>query len=616
MTPDHPDPGSPDHIERSLVCYDPADRPVIETAFRRCAEEGRPYDLELPLTRIDGRRIWVRTTAHALKEEGRVKKIIGNIVDITDRKQAEEERGRLMTQIRRQAQQMEQVLSTVPVGVLQFDAKGRVLHANPVGAQDLDMLADAHVGQTLTHLGDRPLAELLTSPPAGGLWHEVKAAGHVFEVLARPVENGAEAKQWVMVLNDVTQELETRTQLAQQERLAAVGQLAAGIAHDLNNNLAVIALYTQMALREPVMPPKTHERLSTVSQQVKRMAALIQQILDFSRRAMLERQPLNLVPFMKEIVKLLERTIPEHIEVRLTASRNSEDLIAYADPTRMQQIVMNLAVNARDAMPEGGRLDIELERVTVERGRSPLRPKMAPGDWIKLAVSDNGSGIPLEVMPHIFEPFYTTKGPGEGTGLGLAQVYGIVEQHGGRIDVTTEIDQGTTFTIYLPALGVQPFEPTSEKSAALWQGHGEVVLVVEDDPTLRAALVAGLEQLNYRTLQVGNGEHALALLAQPDQDIALVLSDVVMPGIGRHSSLPSIAGERAPRAGHPPHRPRHGRGDRVAQRTRLGGLVNQTAAARAVGAGDRAGAPPGAKWLTGSYVGVVRITLNKPLTHR
>lgn len=533
LTPGDLDPGSPDHIEKSLTCYDPAGRPVIEAAFRRCAEEGRPYDLELPLTRIDdGRRIWVRTMAHALKEEGQVRKVIGNIVDITDRRRAEEERGHLMAQIRRQAQQMEQVLSTVPVGVLQFDSKGRVLHANPVAARDLAALACAQVGQPLPHLGDRPLAELLTPPPTGGLWHEVKAAERVFEVLARPVENGAEAKQWVMVLNDVTQERETRTQLAQQERLAAVGQLAAGIAHDLNNNLAVIALYTQMALRETAMPPKTHDRLQTVSQQVKRMAALIQQILDFSRRAMLERRPLNLVPFMKEVVKLLARTIPEHIEVRLTVSSNSEELTAYADPTRMQQIIMNLAVNARDAMPEGGSLDIELERVTVERNRSPLQPEMAPGDWIKLTVSDNGTGIPPEVLPHIFEPFYTTKGPGEGTGLGLAQIYGIVEQHGGRIDVATEMTQGTTFTIYLPALSAQPVEPIPAESAALWQGHGEAVLVVEDDPTLRAALVAGLEQLNYRALQAANGEYALALLAQSDREIALVLSDVVMPGMG------------------------------------------------------------------------------------
>jgi CheY-like chemotaxis protein len=187
-------------------------------------------------------------------------------------------------------------------------------------------------------------------------------------------------------------------------------------------------------------------------------------------------------------------------------------------------------------MPGGGILRIGLEQIEIEPGESPLLPEIAPGEWVRMTVSDTGTGIPPDALPHIFEPFFTTKAPGEGTGLGLAQVHGIVGQHGGRIDVESQAGKGTTFTIYLPALSTHPSKPPSVSELGgpltLPTGKGESILVVEDNAVVREALVESLELLNYRTREATNGQEALVMLEQHGDDIDLLLSDVVMPGMG------------------------------------------------------------------------------------
>jgi len=463
-------------------------------------------------------------------------------LDITGRKRAEEERARLLAQIQEQAQRVQQIVDTVPEGVLLLDTDGRVMLANPVAKRDLAVLAEAKVGDTLTHLGDRSLAELLTSPLTKGLWHEVTMDDRVFEVIARPMENGPEPEIWVLVISDVTREREIQRYSQQQERLATVGQLAAGISHDFNNIMATIVLYAHMLLRKEDLLPPDRERLVTINQQALHATSLIQQILDFSRRSVLERQPLDLSPLLKEQVKLLERTLPESIQIDL--SYGLDKYTVNADPTRVQQVMMNLALNARDAMPEGGNLHFGLERIQVKPGESPPLPGMAEGEWVQVTVSDTGTGVPPDVLPHIFDPFFTTKALGEGSGLGLAQVHGIVKLHGGEVDVQSQVGQGTTFTIYLPALPVHAPEAVALELPALVKGQGETILVVEDNTATREALVDSLELLNYRVLEAANGREALAIFEQQTSEvsedfrslekgrIALVLSDVVMPEMG------------------------------------------------------------------------------------
>jgi PAS domain S-box-containing protein len=495
-------------------------------------ETGQPLYVENP-TQFPNRRIWLGTWLAPIKDEaGQVKSILGISRDITECKQAETERTRLLVQIQEQAQRVQQIVDTVPEGVLLLDAQGCVVLANPTAAGDLVTLAGARVGDILTHLGNQPLDELLTSPPKG-LWHELATDGRVFQIIARPLETGPTPGGWVLVIRDVTQQRELDRRVQQRERLAAVGQLAAGIAHDFNNIMATIVLYAQITARSEELPASVRERMATISQQAHHATTLIRQILDFSRRSVLKRQPLDLLPLLKEQVQLLERTLPESI--RIEVEYEPDEYIIVADLTSMQQMMTNLALNARDAMPQGGRLRLGLERIRIQRGRPSPLPEMKAGEWVRITVSDTGVGIPPDALPHIFEPFFTTKAPGAGSGLGLPQVHGIVGQHEGHIDVETLVGEGTTFAIYLPALLANPessIAASLEESPSLTLGKGETILIVEDNAAARQVLVDSLQLLNYQALEATNGQDALRILEQRGEGIALVLSDVVMPVMG------------------------------------------------------------------------------------
>ena len=356
-------------------------------------------------------------------------------------------------------------------------------------------------------------------------------------MIARPVSDVGSDGAWVMVINEATEERQVRDQLQRQERLAAVGQLAAGIAHDFNNIMAVIVLHAQLISRSQSLSGRNRERLETIHGQAHYATKLIDQILDFSRRSVLARRTLDLHPLVKEEVKLLQRTLPESIKVDFVM--DAEDPTAVeglhtvsADPTRIQQLLMNLAINARDAMPDGGRLTLRLGHQTLEAGETgPIRG-MRAGSWVVLSVRDTGTGIPTDVLPHIFEPFFTTKEAGLGSGLGLAQVHGIVGQHGGYIDVDTTVGVGTTFTIYLPAVASAADSSATDLGGALPTGRGQTVLIVEDSVPLRDALQEMLLGWEYEVYGAEDGAAALELLETLAKPVDLILSDVVMPEMG------------------------------------------------------------------------------------
>ena len=316
---------------------------------RHVLETGEPVrDREEIVTDGTGRKRWLLTSKFPLRDQaGEIVGLVGTGRDITERHQADVERRRLVAQIEAQAHQLQDILETVPEGVLVLQGGGAIVLANPAAQHALAILAPDIDGK-VTHLGSRPLDELLTSAPRGS-WYEVQAGNHTYEITSRPVLHSIDADRWVVVINDVTQRREVQDHLHQQARLAAVGQLAAGIAHDFNNIMAVIVLQAELVARSGGLTVHDRERLATVNQQAQFATRLIEQILDFSRRSMLSRHPLNLVPQLKEQVMLLQRTLPEHIRVELTY--DDEQCTVDADPTRVQQMIVNLAINARDAMP-------------------------------------------------------------------------------------------------------------------------------------------------------------------------------------------------------------------------------------------------------------------------
>ncbi len=498
-------------------------------------EHGQTFEEEYRIVRPDGDVRYVHDRAEvAHDEQGRATYFFGTLQDITERKLAAEA-------LQESARRLQQVINTVPEGVVLLNNNNgssyRILSANPTGAKQLADLVGVHVGERLMHLAGRSLQELLNSPPQG-LWHELETWGRSFEVIARPLRGGTATGElksvsgegWVMVIHETTQQREFERRIQQQE------QLAAGIAHDFNNILAAIVLYVQMLGRTAELTSREREYLSIIDHQAKHAAQLIQQILDFSRRSVLERKALDLLPLLKEHVKMLKRILPENIRVALACEPGV--YVIKADPTRIQQMLTNLALNARDAMPEGGTLTFGLQEMQVGNRKSRIAagtpPEMEAGSWTRITVSDTGTGMAPEVAAHLFEPFFTTKEPGVGTGLGLAQVHGIVGAHEGHVEVETAVGKGTSVSIYLPetklAAGTLPW---AECQMPVQQGSGEQILVVEDDPVTRKALAESLEMLNYRVLTASNGEEALVTLAQSQsEDVRLVLSDIVMPDMG------------------------------------------------------------------------------------
>lgn len=450
------------------------------------------------------------------------------------------ERIELLEKIQDQAHQVRRIMDTVPEGVLVLDDQRQIVLANPVAQRYLRELAGLQVGDVLPDLGGKPMNELL-EPDVNILWYELEIAGpprRVFELAVQPLEEGEYAEGWVLVLREMTQERENQARIQMQDRLATVGQLAAGIAHDFNNIMAAIVVYADLLKRDPNLLPVSQDRLAIIQNQVQRAASLIRQILDFSRRSVMEQSTLDLLPFIKELEKLLRRVLPETIRIELRYEEG--EYLVNADPTRLQQVFMNLAVNANDASPHGGMLYFELEKVVVEEGERPPCPDLPAGEWVRVSVQDTGEGIPAEVLPHIFEPFFTTKPVGQGTGLGLAQAYGIIRQHDGYIDVHSQVGEGTVFHIYLRAEENAVPEEAPERTAPEMHGTGEMLLVVEDDPAAREAMRALLEAYNYQVLTATNGAEALRIYEQRAGSISLIISDVVMPvmgGVALYNSL-------------------------------------------------------------------------------
>jgi two-component system, cell cycle sensor histidine kinase and response regulator CckA len=515
----------------------PPEKEAEFTAFREQIKTGGSFTgIEVVRYNKAGERLDLAlSTAPIRNAQDEIVAIMASFEDITERKRVEAERARwLEHQIlaeREQAaqrQRLQQILDTVPDGVVLLDADHKVTLANPAGQTLLLRLAQAGINDVVGQMGGKSLPELLTA--ANGLSQPLEHDDGHFELLARPIALDSGNGGWVLLVRDVTAEFEQEQYMEVQQRLATVGQLAAGIAHDFNNVMAVITLYTQLLQKTANLSDNEQRKLDTVYKQAQHASDMITQILDFSRRSVMERLPINLPPLFKELVKLLRTTLPETIQIDL--DHQAADYVVMADPTRLQQAFMNIALNARDAMPDGGRLRLSLSQLTLAANQPRPLPDMEPGNWLQITIVDEGTGIAQEHLSRIFDPFFTTKEPGKGTGLGLAQVYGIVKQHDGSIAVDSTPGQGTTFTIYLPMFTTSVQTDSTPLSIDQSMMGTETILLVEDNHIMRKSVADTLAELGYRVLEADNGVTAVNVLTREHEGIDLVLSDVVMPQMG------------------------------------------------------------------------------------
>jgi CheY-like chemotaxis protein len=332
---------------------------------------------------------------------------------------------------------------------------------------------------------------------------------------------------FVGIISDLSARRETEERLRRSQRMEAIGQLTGGIAHDFNNLLAIVSGNLELLLELPNTTEEVREVASEAMRASDRGAELVRRLLAFARKQQLEPRAFNLSERLPEIVQLLGRTLGEAVRIR---TRSADDLWdALADPTQVDDALVNLAINARDAMPEGGVLTIETSNAVLDEHYAQQHLDVTPGEYVLLAVTDTGVGMTPEVAARALEPFFTTKAAGRGTGLGLSQVYGFVKQSGGHVIIYSEAGQGTTIKLYLPR---------SAPSAATWAGerdrsglppHGcETILIVEDNPDVRRLVRRQLTELGYTVHEAGNGPEALKML-HTDLELDLMFTDIIMP---------------------------------------------------------------------------------------
>jgi PAS domain S-box-containing protein len=361
-------------------------------------------------------------------------------------------------------------------------------------------------------------------------------------VSAEAFHLGAERVALVATL-DVSEQRNLETQLRHAQKLEAIGQFAAGVAHDFNNILTVILGHASMQLAVTDVGKDVANSLNQVSLAAERAAALTRQLLAFSRKQVVQSRTLDLNEIVGNLHEMLGRLIGEHIHLQCEFDENLPGV--HADEGNIEQIVMNLAVNARDAMPQGGQLTIRTESVEVDASHVGRHPQAQLGHHVCLSFTDTGSGMSDEILGHIFEPFFTTKEVGKGTGLGLATVYGITAQHAGWIEVSSKVNEGSTFKIYLPASKESPALSKILKTTEV-RGGDETILVVEDELPVRRMMTAILKSSGYHVLEACDGPAAIQLWAEKKDGIDLLLTDIVMPnGIKGNMLADQLLAEKA-----------------------------------------------------------------------
>lgn len=487
--------------------------------------------LELEMTHKDGSTVWTEVTMTLARDaEGRPTGIIGITRDIAERRQAEEERRRL-------ARAVEQTADAILV----VDADGRIAYANQA--------AETLSGYSRRQLVDASLYALADTPRQRGTLRRVWATARNRRLwqgrvaLARPDgtayhcdvtisavrdADGALANH-VITARDVTEQLGLEEQLRHAQKMEALGALAGGVAHDFNNMLTAIRGYAEL-LRNGDLPPADVVRAGErIGQAAERAGTLTSQLLGFARKGMLRKAPVDMYASVQEAIALLSHAIDKRVEFR--ADLRAEHAVVLGDENQLDQVLLNLALNACDAMPEGGRMVFSTTDVDVTPADTTRHPDARPGRYVAVSVSDTGTGIPADLVDRVFDPFVTTKPKGEGSGMGLAMVYGIVSAHGGWVEVSTREREGSVFTVFIPVAQDQTqAERTAGKRSEVLRGTGRI-LVVDDEEIVREILCDMLKRLGYEAVETESGQEAIEAYRLQRESIDAVILDLVMPGM-------------------------------------------------------------------------------------
>jgi PAS domain S-box-containing protein len=526
-------PGTSPTVEQAINYYKPEWRDRIKTLFGACVRDGTPFDAEMQIVTAKGDPVWVRTIGEGVRAaDGRIVRVEGAFQDITERKIKDDA-------LRTSEQLFSNAFEHAPIGIALVAPDGHFIKVNGALCEAVGYSAAELRTRTIkdiTHPSDHEVdQDTMRRMLAGEISscqrekHYVHKGGHTVTVVLSASlvrDAGGQPLYSIAQIQDITERKKIETQLLRSQRVESIGTLAGGIAHDLNNVLAPILLAIEL-LKVSVRDESERRVLTTIETSARRGADMVKQVLSFARGVEGQHLPTSPQRLINDLTGIIEETFPKSIRYKATVPKDVWPILG--DPTQLHQVLLNLCVNARDAMPKGGNLTITAENVVLDEAYVKMNGEGRPGPHIVLKVTDTGEGIPPEIREKIFDPFFTTKESGKGTGLGLATVMTIVRSHQGFIHVYSEPGRGTTFQIHFPAEdrprgnSAHPFAPE------LPRGHGEGVLVVDDEFSVRTITQQTLEAFGYRVLVAGDGAEAVAVYAGHTQEIAVVITDMMMP---------------------------------------------------------------------------------------
>ena len=517
---------------------------VVDRYRMRQAGKTPPIRYEFLVNRKNGEKRWIETSSAVIVNARNQKQTVAQMIDVTQRKLAEEA-------LRESEKRLETILNTTPDPVVVYDNQERVTYINPAFTRVFGWQLDELLGKPIPFVPEekKPAsAEALRELYAHGgplTFHtkRLTKSGKTLSVVisaAGIVDDNGEISGIVVDLTDVTHTEKLESQLRQAQKMEAIGTLASGVAHDFNNLLQAISGFVELMEARDGKSSAPTGHASQILAAVDRAAELVRRLMVFSRKSEVKLSPIDLNQEINQAVKLLSRIIPKMVRIQTDLDQDIWPILG--DSTQIEQVLMNLGSNARDAMPQGGTLTIATRNFVMDDSFMDLHFSAEPGNYIQLSLSDTGLGMDKETSQRIFEPFFTTKKLGEGTGLGLSTVYGVVTGLGGYISCYSEPGEGTVFNIYLPALAQEDQEgrsADSEPSLASLRGT-EQILLADDEPAIRRSVSGRLRDFGYRVETAASGEEALAFYQAHPRQVDVVVMDLGMPGMGGNQALKEI----------------------------------------------------------------------------